>query len=154
MIIPGFTIFPTPTHDIPNSEATKLANSVVRLGAGSDFGFHKPSRFFGVPAPRLESPTIRFGMGSVSAVRQKGHRKRRYDSSTLCCNGKERVPHNPLVTGSSPGESTIFHRNLGVMSSGDHSPLVSPMAGNSGGVRLGCEEAQGSDRFDSTDCTA
>jgi hypothetical protein len=78
-------------HDIPDIQAPEISDSEVRFGRGSDFGFKKPSRFFGLPSSRSESTTTRFGMGSVSAVRQKGHRKRRYDSSTLRGNGKESV---------------------------------------------------------------
>jgi len=89
IIIPGFPTFPTLTHDIPNSEAPEIAASAVRFGAGSNNGFQKPSPFYHLPASRSESPTTRFGMGSVSAVRQKDHRKRRYNSSTLYCNRKE-----------------------------------------------------------------
>ena len=37
----------------------------VQFGSGSDFGFHKPFCVFDLPAARSESPTIRFGIGSV-----------------------------------------------------------------------------------------
>ena len=40
----------------------------VRFGTESDFGFHKPFRFFDLPSIRSESPTTGFGMGSVGVA--------------------------------------------------------------------------------------
>jgi hypothetical protein len=54
--------------------------SEFRFGGGSVFGFHKPFRFFYLTAIRSESPTTGFGMGSVSVVDGKGHRKSVCDS--------------------------------------------------------------------------
>jgi hypothetical protein len=56
---------PLPPFRVPVEEAP-----AVRLGAGADLGFHKPSRFFGLPVFRSESPTTRFGMRSVSTFLQ------------------------------------------------------------------------------------
>jgi len=46
-------------------EAPPIAGSEVRFGTGSDFGFHNPSRFFGLPAARSEWTATGFGMSSV-----------------------------------------------------------------------------------------
>ena len=79
------------------------------FGAGSDFGFHKPFRFFDLPASRSESPTTGFGIGSVGigpTVKTLG---------ILQLTGPVRGTHNPLVPGSSPGGPTISHKNHRVM---------------------------------------
>ena len=110
---------------IQYSEELKIAISEIRFGARSDFGFHKPFRFFDFPASRSESPTTGFGMGSgeigptVNSLR------------IIQLAGPERVPHNSLVAGSSPTGPTNPHRIHGVMAQGsrDHSPLVHSMAG-------------------------
>ena len=41
----------------------------IQFGGSSDFGFHKPSRFFDLPSAHSESPTIGFGIRSVEVVR-------------------------------------------------------------------------------------
>ena len=43
----------------------QIVDLEVRFGGGSDFGFHNPSRFFGLPSARSEWPTTGFGIGSV-----------------------------------------------------------------------------------------
>jgi len=69
--------FPTPS---PDGEAPELAGSAVRFGAGSDFGLEKPSCFFGLPSSRSESPTTRFGMGSVVSTKKWSQQKSGWDS--------------------------------------------------------------------------
>ena len=55
----------SPTRDIPCIAKPQIALSEIQFGARSDFGFHKPFRFFDLPASRPESPTTGFGIGSV-----------------------------------------------------------------------------------------
>ena len=57
------------------SRTSKCRQLRVRFGRSSVFGFLKPFPFFGLPATRSESPATGFGIGSVSVVRHKGHRK-------------------------------------------------------------------------------
>jgi hypothetical protein len=66
----------------PDIEAPPISVSQVRFGAGSDFGFMNPSRFFDLPASSPESPATGFGIRSVSVGNGKGHRKSSYVSST------------------------------------------------------------------------
>jgi hypothetical protein len=61
----------SPIHDISEITESKISDSVVRFGDRSDFGFHKPSRFFNLPSARSESPGTGFGIGSVESVHQK-----------------------------------------------------------------------------------
>jgi hypothetical protein len=56
---------------------------VRKFGAGSDFGFHKPSRFFDLPTTRSESPAAGIGIGSVSVGDRKTRQKSSYNSSAL-----------------------------------------------------------------------
>jgi len=72
-----------------------------RFGTGSDFGFRKPFRFFGLPVSRPAFHTIGFGMGSVGI----GSTEKTLEILRLA--GSMRVPHNPLVEGSSPSRPTI-----------------------------------------------
>ena len=65
--------------------------SEIRFGGGSVFGFLKPFRFFDLRVIHSESSTTRFGIGSVSLARQKGHRKSCYASSTFRRDGNECV---------------------------------------------------------------
>ena len=60
---------------IPYIEEPQIADSEIQFGGSSDFGFHKPSRIFDLPASRSESLTTGFGIRSVSIAGQKGHRK-------------------------------------------------------------------------------
>ena len=65
----------SPINNIPDITNPENADSEIRFGGGSMFGFLKPFPFFGLPATRSESPATGFGTGSVSVVRHKGHRK-------------------------------------------------------------------------------
>ena len=60
----------SPKHGILDITAPQIAVPEIRFGTRSDFGFHKPSPFFDLPAIRSELPTIRIGMGSVQSVCQ------------------------------------------------------------------------------------
>jgi hypothetical protein len=81
----------SPKHVTPHVTEPQISDSAVRFGAGSDFGFHKPSRFFDLTVTRSESPTTGFGIGSVSVVRWRGARKSRYISSAFYSNNKGSV---------------------------------------------------------------
>jgi len=52
-------------HDLAVGAAPAHAGSAARFGAGSDFGFEKPSSFFDLPAPRSETRRrrVRYGVG-------------------------------------------------------------------------------------------
>jgi len=68
---------------LPGRPRAQIAISAVRFGAGSDFGFHNPSRFFDLPSSRSESRRRKFGMGSVSVGDRSGHRKKGCASSAF-----------------------------------------------------------------------
>jgi hypothetical protein len=86
---------------LPWTTERKIAVSAVRFGDGSDFGFHKPFRFFDLPTTRSESRLRRFGIVSVGV----GSAEKTLRILQLA--DPVRVPHNPLVPGSSPGGPTI-----------------------------------------------
>ena len=92
-------------RNIPHGRPrAQTAISAVRFGGGSDFGFHKPSPFFDLTASRSESRLRRLGLGSVGV----GSAEKTLRILQLA--GPVRVPHNPLVPGSSPGGPTIFYQ--------------------------------------------
>ena len=62
---------------------TQIAESAVRFGTGSDFGFHKPSRFFDLPSSRSESRLGRLGIRSVGVGVRSGHQKTGQDSQSM-----------------------------------------------------------------------
>ena len=69
--------------NIQDIEVPPVAISEVQFGTRSDFGLHNPFRFFGLPASRPKSHRRQFGIGSVSAVEQKGRWKSVWDSSAF-----------------------------------------------------------------------
>ena len=73
------------------NEAPPIAGSDVRFGAGSDFGFPKPFRFFDLAASRSEGHRPRFGIRSVSVGVRSRQQKVHYDSSTFYHNNNELV---------------------------------------------------------------
>ena len=62
--LPGPEILSRP--DAPDDPSPPLK---VRFGTGSDFGFHKPSRFFDLPSAHSESTAAGFGIRSVEVIR-------------------------------------------------------------------------------------
>ena len=75
----------------PTPPTTRCRQLRVRLGTGSVFGLQNHFRFFGLPEFRPEYHRRLFGIRSVSVGDRSGHRKSRYDPSTLRCNGNECV---------------------------------------------------------------
>ena len=131
--------------------------SEVRFGGGSDFGFHKPSTFFDLPAVRSESHTTGFGIRSVSVIDGKGHRKSCYASSTNRYinkgDGGLIIPWSQVRVLAGPPSSYNSWR-YGILRPGDHSPLVCPIERRLDGAFRGVfDEGQYLNRADSTEVT-